>query len=59
MENPFLEESHDLLVLDIKNMMNVSVVETVRKIKSWIGAIQEICGREIAAVAEANNRNSV
>ena len=32
--NPFLEESHDLLVLDTKNIMDVHVVETVRKIKS-------------------------
>ena len=59
--NPFLEKSHDLLVLDTKNIMDASGIETVRKIKS-LGldrAIQEICGREIAAVTEANNRNSV
>ena len=34
MRNPFLEESHDLLVLDTKNIMDASVVKTVRKIKS-------------------------
>ena len=34
MGNPFLEKSHDLLVLDTKNIMDASVVETVRKIKS-------------------------
>ena len=33
MGNPFLEKSHNLLVLDTKNIMNASVVETVRKIK--------------------------
>ena len=34
MGNPLLEKSHDLLVLDTKNIMDTSVVETVRKIKS-------------------------
>ena len=34
MGNPFLEESHDLPILDMKNIMDASVVETVRKIKS-------------------------
>ena len=34
MGNPFLEKSHDLLVLDKKNIMDASVVETVRKIKN-------------------------
>ena len=32
--NPFLEKSHDLLVLDTKNIMDASVVETVTNIKS-------------------------
>ena len=32
--NPFFEESHNLLVLDTKNMMDAFVVKTVRKIKS-------------------------
>ena len=32
--NSFLEKSHDLLVLDTKNIMDASVVESVRKIKS-------------------------
>ena len=34
MGNPFLEESHDLLVLDTKTIMDASEVKTVRKIKS-------------------------
>ena len=34
MGNPFLEESHDLLVLGTKIIVDASVVETVRKIKS-------------------------
>ena len=33
MWNPFLEESHNLLVLDTKNMMDASLAEIVRKIK--------------------------
>ena len=34
MGNPFFEKSRDLLLLDMKNIMDASVVETVRKIKS-------------------------
>ena len=31
MRNPFLEESQDLMVLDTRDIMNTSVVETMRK----------------------------
>ena len=34
MGNPFLEESHDLPVLGTKNIIDASVVETVKKIES-------------------------
>ncbi len=34
MESPFLEKSNDLLVLDTRNIMDVSVGETVRKIEA-------------------------
>ena len=32
MENPFLEKSNDLLVLDTRNIMDISVGDTVRRI---------------------------
>ena len=34
MGNPFLELSQDLLVLDTKDIMDVSVAETVRKVET-------------------------
>ena len=34
MGNPFLEEGEDLLVLDTKDIMDVSVADTVRKIQA-------------------------
>ena len=34
MGNLFLEKSHDLLVFDTKNIMDASVIETIRKITS-------------------------
>ena len=33
MGNPFLEESEDLLVLDIRNLVDSSVAETIHKIE--------------------------
>lgn len=39
MENPFLGESQELLVLDSKDIMDVSVANAVRKVAS-LGAEQ-------------------
>lgn len=39
MGNPFLEESHDLLVLDSKDIMTSAVADTVRNVES-LGAQQ-------------------
>ena len=33
--NPFLEDSHDLLVLDTKNIMHASVVDSIINVESF------------------------
>ena len=64
MGNPFLEKSHDLLVLDTKNIMDASVVETVRKIKSlgleqYKKFVEERLQQSLKPITETLSKNNL
>ena len=64
MRNPFLEKSHDLLVLDTKNIMDASVVESVRKIKSlgleqYKKFVEERSQQSLKPITETLSKNNL
>ena len=64
MGNPFLEKSHDLVVLDTKNIMDASVVETVRKIKSlgldqYKKFVEERLQQSLKPITETLSKNNL
>ena len=64
MGNPLLEKSHDLPVLDTKNIMDASVVETVRKIKSlgleqYKKFVEERLQQSLKPITETLSKNNL
>ena len=64
MGNPFLEKRYDLLVLDTKNIMDASVVETVRKIKSlgleqYKKFVEERLQQSLKPITETLSKNNL
>ena len=64
MGNPFFEESHDLLVFDTKNIMDASVVKTVRKIKSlgqeqYKKCVEERLQQSLKPITETLSKNNL
>ena len=64
MGNPFLEKSHNFLVLDTKNIMDASVVETVRKIKSlgleqYKKFVEERLQQSLKPITETLSKNNL
>ena len=59
-----IEESHDLLVLDTKNIMDASVVETVGKIKSlgleqYKKFVEERLQQSLKPITETLSKNNL
>ncbi|CAC5423003.1 unnamed protein product [Mytilus coruscus] len=64
MDNPFLEDSKDLLVLDTKDIASESVIETVRNIKQigkeqYTSFIKERLEEKTVSIYEPIKRNSL